>query len=584
MHGLCGIAGKGNPAVLREKLSAMTASMSHEAFYDSQTYTNSNTGVYLAVIAHYRGPECPYYTEQDDGSVVMMASDHYWSDESRDARGVSTASIPRLLLDGLRAKDPSVVDAINGQFAGAAVQHSSGEVWIFNDRFGYRRLFVHMSDDMLFFATEAKGLLAVLPETRDFDADGVAEYVALGTTTGSRSLFRGVEVLDPATVLSYRASGTAKRTRYFTPEHWRNNLSNESASPEAYVDTFPGVVARYCSPPDDAGISLTGGLDSRMVEAALSKLAIRIPTYTFGSMYRDTYDVKVARRVARQCGQEHTVLRLGSHYLNGFLDTLERSQYISDGYGGLLGSAALYLNTKAREIAPIRLTGNYGSELLRGARAFAPTRPRPGFFVPQLSPALEAACGSYAEQTQLDPVTFAAFYQAPHQAYGLRAVEGSQVSIRTPFMDVDLLTMLYQMPEVDVEGPKISKSIIQRCEPRLFSIPSDLGYLGSSSGAAVACRVALRKLSFKLEYVFGRGMSPRMAKLRAAVPWLVPEKWFLGLHKFAHFGYWSRGSLCDPMVELARYARKHLSFVDAGKIEKRVEEHVSGTAVSLLSQ
>jgi asparagine synthase (glutamine-hydrolysing) len=106
-------------------------------------------------------------------------------------------------------------------------------------------------------------------------------------------------------------------------------------------------------------------------------------------MYRDTFDVKVARRVAGHCGLPHRVLVPGENFLGDLLDYLERAVFLSDGYLGLSGAAELYVNALAREIAPVRLTGNWGSELLRGVRAFQFAPPRGKILNPELDEYIE---------------------------------------------------------------------------------------------------------------------------------------------------------------------------------------------------
>ena len=53
-----------------------------------------------------------------------------------------------------------------------------------------------------------------------------------------------------------------------------------------------------------------------------------------------------------------------------FPQYMEEAVIRSSGYLGMSGAAELFLNRQARAVSPIRLTGNYGSELLREARAF----------------------------------------------------------------------------------------------------------------------------------------------------------------------------------------------------------------------
>src|SRR5260370_37574368 len=108
------------------------------------------------------------------------------------------------------------------------------------------------------------------------------------------------------------------------------------------------------------GMSLTGGLDTRMLMAWHKRPPGRFPCYSFGGRYRDCQDVLVAREVARVCGQDHEVISVGQEFLSRFPRYAERTIYLSDGSIDVSRSPDLYVNERAREIAPLRMTGNYG--------------------------------------------------------------------------------------------------------------------------------------------------------------------------------------------------------------------------------
>jgi asparagine synthase (glutamine-hydrolysing) len=103
--------------------------------------------------------------------------------------------------------------------------------------------------------------------------------------------------------------------------------------------------------------------------------ACKYPCYTFGGIYRDCYDVRVAQKVADVCNQRHHIIRLGNHFLRNFEKNAEKTVYISDGYFGVQNSYEVYLNRLARDIAPIRITGNYGGELLRSIQGILKAEP-----------------------------------------------------------------------------------------------------------------------------------------------------------------------------------------------------------------
>jgi len=117
--------------------------------------------------------------------------------------------------------------------------------------------------------SEAKALLRVLPELRKFDQEGVSQFLTFGCTLEQRTLFRGVQLLPGASVWSFE-NGKCQKEIYFSPETWESQsvLPAESFAAQ-FQETFKGVLPRYFESQSRVGVSLTAGLDSRMIMACL---------------------------------------------------------------------------------------------------------------------------------------------------------------------------------------------------------------------------------------------------------------------------------------------------------------------------
>ena len=103
----------------------------------------------------------------------------------------------------------------------------------------------------------------------------------------------------------------------------------------------------------------------------------------------------MAGEVARACHQSHQVIRVDNEFLSDFSRWAERAVYLTDGCVAVNRAVDLYLNQRAREIAPVRMTGNYGGEVLRHVRAFKPALPMPDLFHPVLQPSIRQAIATY---------------------------------------------------------------------------------------------------------------------------------------------------------------------------------------------
>ena len=78
------------------------------------------------------------------------------------------------------------------------------------------------------------------------------------------------------------------------------------------------------------------------------------------------------KKLARATNQSHETISVTSTFFSEFPDLAQKSIYYSDGAMDVTGAVELFANRIARQVAPVRLTGNYGSEILRGNVAFKP--------------------------------------------------------------------------------------------------------------------------------------------------------------------------------------------------------------------
>ena len=469
--------------------------------------------------------------------------------------------------DGL-SKVPGILAAFVGD-------STRGRCMLLNDRYGRERLFLHRNGTRVIFSSEAKAILAVAPETRAFDPIGLAELLASGCTLGTHSLFRGIDVLESGTVLTIEGR-TVRRRRYFEPSQLEQ-LEQVSANQflEGFPESLRSAVNAVAGTTPKVGISLTGGLDSRMIMASLDAARGSVPCYTFGSMYRTTGDVAVGKRVAAACGQPHQVLELGDEFLRGIHQHLDQSVYASDGYLGLAGAAELYVNRQARSLAVARMTGNWGGELMRGVRAFKYTMPKGGFISPELSNQLKESAAAFST-THSNPLSAALFHQMPLQGYGRYAIERSQVVMHAPFLSDGVIQWLYRAPEAVRESRAAAVAVIDR-RPDLLAIPTDVGLLGRGP---THIRRAIRRSLVKAEYLTSHGAPDWLAKVSSRLPPSLIETRFLGVDKFQYFRFWIRHNLAGFVRETLVHNDSYnlSSWFDMTRVEQMVNDHIVGRA------
>ncbi len=576
MPGIVGLISKVSHERAEAQLREMTAAIHHERFYISSSWIDPEQGVYVGWSARQGSfAECmPIHNERGDVTLIF-------SGEEFPEPGLVTALKER--GHSIDSKAPSYLvhryeeerdfpKQLNGRFHGLVADRRRGIVLLFNDRYGLQRLYCYEGKDGVYFASEAKAILRVCPELRAVDPKALAEFVTCGCVLENRTLFPNLRLLPPGSRWTFRGGALENKGVYFDPKEWEQQ---EPLEPEAYYqelrNTFIEHLPRYFNGHEPAGVSLTGGLDTRIIMAWHKAERDSLPCYTFASMYRDNQDVKLARRVAEICQQPHQEIVTGDEFLSKFPHYAERAVYLSDACVDLSRSPDLYVNEKAREIAPVRVVGTYGSEIMQGAVMFKAEEPVAGLYQPDVSRQIDEARSTYYAVRRGHPVSFVAFQQSPWHHYGVLGLEQTQVAVRSPYLDNAFVKTVYKAPNPMV-NEQARFRLVREGNPALAALRTDRGN-GSRNGISRP----LLEFLFKAEYAYDVGMPQWVAQIDHVFRPLHLEHIWLGRHKIFHFRVWYRDQLAKYVREILFDPRSLARpYLEPKAVRAIVDAHIRG--------
>jgi asparagine synthase (glutamine-hydrolysing) len=463
-------------------------------------------------------------------------------------------------------------------FQGLLTDRTRGTATLFNDRTGMHHVCYHQSESAFYFAAEAKAILAARPELRTPDPRSIGELVACSCVLENRTIFKDIHILPAASAWTFRDGTLEQKNTYFDPASWEQQ---DRLEPEAYYQQLREVLSRklplYFGGPEKVGMTLTGGLDTRVIVASHQSPPGTLPTYTFGSMYRDNYDVRIGRHVAEITGQPHQVITVGDEFLRNFARYAERSVYLTEGTVDVYRASDLYVSEKARQIAPVKVVGTYGSEIIRQAVMFKPMPPAPGVFLPEVLSSVQQAVETYSSLRKQNPVTFAAFRQSPWYHHGILALEQSQLSVRSPFLDNDFVRTVFRAPQAyNSHGEDIRLRLIS-ANPALAGFRTDRGIGGNGGSLSSAWARNWLEFTFKAEYAYDYGMPQWLTRMDHSVSPLHLERLFLGRHKLLHFRIWYRDQLAEYIRQMLLDSRTlKRPYLESKNVEAMVQGHLTG--------
>lgn len=584
MPGITGIISKGPREENTEKIACMVRSMVHEDFYSFGTYQREEAGIYSGWICHRNSfCDCMPVLNEKRNIVLIFFGENFTDldlfDQLKARHHQFVNYNATYLIHMYEEKGVSFLRDLNGWFSGLLIDFQRNKVILFNDRYGMQNIFYHAGRDSFYFASEAKALLEVCPDLRVLDTQSLGELLSCECVLENRTIFKQIALLPAASAWIFE-NDRIRKDSYFKPGEWENQTWLEK---EFFYDklrqTFVRILPRYFRGKQTIGVSLTGGLDTRMLMSNAVIPPGKYPCYTFASMYRDCSDVKVARKVAAAMAQTHTEIVVGRHFLMNFSDYAEKTVYITDGNLDVAGSPEIYVNKVAREIAHVRMTGNFGSEVLRNIRWLKAGRLDEKIFHPDFNLHIRESSNVLRkiDQAVSNPLTFTLFVETPWFGNNRLVSEQSQLTLRSPYLDNDLVSLIYRAPMGARDNKQLSLRLIRNGNTALHAIPTDRGYGGSLGFPLSDLARYYHEFLFKAEYAYNYGMPQWLAYFDYAFKHVHFERLFLGRHKFYHFRLWYRDDLAD-YVKAILLDDKTLNrpYLNRKGVEEVVQGHTKG--------
>lgn len=360
MPGLVGFTCAGSAEADRNALRAMRDLITHRTFYATDELFHD--GEVAASRAHIDVIQRDPQPLRRDGIAVWLDGEFH----NRDALGLpSGIGNDAEALASLYADSPDLgfLGRIDGVFAAVIHDPARRRVHLVSDRHGLCHLYWTVQGGRLAWASEIKAFTAVPGFRPRIDAALVDGFLEHGFMTGAGTWFEDVTLIPLAAVVTWDLGSR----RHQVSRYWRFDdivplepPVDERAIAEELGRRFKASVQRRCRNGEDIGITLSGGLDSRAIFAAMPDTGKPIPALTFGAP--GSADLRIARRVARIRETEHTVFELSER---NWLAARIEGVWLSDGMMNLLHMHGLERFVQSRK-PPINLNGFLGGAFMGG--------------------------------------------------------------------------------------------------------------------------------------------------------------------------------------------------------------------------
>ena len=258
-----------------------------------------------------------------------------------------------------------------GMFSFAIWDRECRSITLVRDRLGIKPLYWGWSGEVLFFGSQPGAFSRHPAWTPEIDRDALAAYLRHNYVPGPRSIFRGVEKLEPGCLVEIGPDRTVGHRRYWdlraiARDGIRNRSTmSDSEAVESLEQLLRDAVKRRMVADVPLGVFLSGGIDSSTVAALMQAQCDRpVKSFSIGFHEEGYNEAEHAKAVARHLGTDHTELYVESDHVLEALQAMAR--YYDEPFADSSQIPTFLVSEMTRRHVTVALSGDGGDELFAG--------------------------------------------------------------------------------------------------------------------------------------------------------------------------------------------------------------------------
>jgi len=283
MSGICGFVGTARPGVIEAMLAAI-------AYRGDRTDTIALDGASLGYRWWEGRPGKSSGIHRDGSHAVAVAGTFAPPDPS-----------PAVALRTRLAPGSGGLATLDGAFAGAWWDATLRRLTLIRDPFGVRSLYYTTHAGVLYFASELKQLLAVQDLPAEINPVALHKYLTFSFVPGEDVPIQGVRRLLPGSIGIYENGRMTAEPYFALREEIDPAFDDRKVAVRHIRRKCREAIAHRLNGEDEAGVFLSGGIDSSGVSLWLTEQKVRLRAFSldFGA---HSVEKAQAETVATQLG------------------------------------------------------------------------------------------------------------------------------------------------------------------------------------------------------------------------------------------------------------------------------------------
>jgi hypothetical protein len=212
------------------------------------------------------------------------------------------------------------------------------------------------------FASDLHEVRSVRGVNLQFSLQGVRDLWTIGYPVSRRTLFEGIMLAPAGSRITIKDGNSIHVER-----SWAIDCQSISRSWEEYIslqkESFRKAVERIDT--SRSFLSLTGGLDTRAILAALVEKGRQLPVATLSGR-NTTLDARIARKLCNAYKLSHTTIALNEEFYQNLGSYATEACRLSGGLASVSQAHEVFFYKNAGGLGTARISGNLGNQIGRG--------------------------------------------------------------------------------------------------------------------------------------------------------------------------------------------------------------------------
>ena len=253
----------------------MESQLNPDQFLGVDNFVFENFGVGRLYFNLINKDQQPSWNEDKTKFIVMIGKVFDYEKQKKDLieKGHIFAysnSDAEFILHGFEEWGIKLIENLNGIFVFMMFDFRNKSIIIVNDRYGMKPLFYFHTDNLFIFASEVKAIIEDDKIKKEINWEAWRDFFSYGFMIGTKTPFKNIFSLPPATILSLTNTGTISFKNYW--DYTQIDVDHQNS--EDYfvkkgIALLKQAIQRQTSSLDDCIVLLSGGYDSRFIASAI---------------------------------------------------------------------------------------------------------------------------------------------------------------------------------------------------------------------------------------------------------------------------------------------------------------------------